>query len=577
MVRIIKSANKMSRRFLVGALGACSLPALAATGAAADLILTNARIYTVEAAHPWAQSVAIKDGRILAVGSAADIARRKGAATRVVDLGGKLVLPAFGDAHVHPVFGGMSYSRCALQAGKSLADYSRIISACVAAEPGTGVIYGVGWEDALFPPNGIPRKDLLDAISKDRPMIFMSIGGHSLWVNSKVLALAGITKTTADPTNGHIDRDPATGEAVGGLQEAAMDLVKAYIPAPTVTDMQNSIIYLAKYFNSVGITDWHDAGVEFAADGSSPTIDAYAAVRDGGKLTSHVSIALKWQNEHALEQIPALMKASAHAKALGLSANAVKFYLDGVIPQKTAAMLEPYENSGMEKGTSQIRETLLKQAVTEMDARGMQVHFHAIGDGAVREALDAVQAAQEHNGVRDNRPMMSHLNVVEPADQVRFGKLHVVAVLQPLWAGEYPYMRIMEQTIGPKRSGYIYPGNSILKAGGMLAYGADWPVASANPLEGIEVAVTRTTPGGPDLQPLLPAEGVTLAQAVAAYTINVAYVNHLDKETGSIAVGKSADLIVLDRNIFEIAPTQISRTKVMTTLFKGREVYGTLP
>jgi predicted amidohydrolase YtcJ len=541
----------------------------------ADLILTHARVYTVEARQPSAEAVAIRGGKIEAVGSAAAIARLKGSATRVIDLHGRLLLPAFGDAHVHPGFGGMTYSRCSLRAGKTLDDYRAIIAGCIAKSPGTGVVYGVGWEDSLFPPNGIPRKEDLDRVSTDRPLIFRSLGGHSLWLNSKALALVGITKDTPDPANGHIDRDPVTGEAVGGLQEAAMELAERFIPPPNAAEMQDSIIYMAKYANSIGITNWHDAGIEFTADGGSPTLDAYRAVRDQGKLTSHVSIALKWQNEHGLDQLPALFRASEYARKLGLSANAVKFYLDGVIPQKTAAMIEPYDHSD-ERGTSQIPEPLLKQAVSQVVAHNMQAHFHAIGDGAVREALDAIQASREANGGRDTRPMISHLNVVDPADQVRFGKLGAAAILQPLWASEYPYMRLMEQAIGPQRSHYIYPAHSIARAGGMIAYGSDWPVASANPLEGIEVAITRTTHGGPDTEPLLPNEGLTLPEAVRAYTLNVAYVNHLDRQTGSIAPGKSADLIVLDHDIFDIPVTQISQTKVLVTLFEGREVFGTL-
>ena len=541
----------------------------------ADLILTDARVYTVDAEHPWAEAVAIRNGKIIAVGSNAAVARQRGRTTRVVELHGRVLLPAFGDAHVHPVFGGMTYSRCSLRAGKTLDDYRAIIAACIAKTPGTGAVFGVGWEDSLFPPSGVPRKEELDKVSSDRPLIFRSLGGHSLWLNSKALALIGITKDTPNPPNGKIDRDPATGEAVGGLEEAAMALADPFIPPPSPTEMQDAIIYMAKYANSIGITDWHDAGVEYTADGRSPTLSAYAAVRDRGKLTSHVSIALKWQNEHGTEQLPGLFKASQYGHRLGLQVNAVKFYVDGVIPQKTAAMLARYEGTS-ERGTPEIAPALLKDAVIKVVAHGMQPHFHVIGDGAVREALDAVEAAERANPKTDPRPMLSHLNVVDPADVPRFGKLGAAAILQPLWASEYPYMRLMEKAIGPKRSRFIYPAESILKNGGMIAYGSDWPVASANPLEGIEVAITRTTHNGPDFQPLLPQEDVTLKDAITSYTLNVAYVNHLDKKTGSITSGKSADLIVLDQDIFKIPSSKISETKVLVTLFEGQEVFGQL-
>lgn len=542
---------------------------------AADLLLTNARVYTVDAARPWAQSVALRDGRIVAVGDAAQTARWKGAGTRVVDLGGRLLMPAFGDSHVHPVFGGMSYSRCSLHAGNSVEDYLKIIAGCVAATPGTGTIYGVGWRDGLFPPSGIPHKELLDAISRERPLIFVNAGGHGMWVNSKALQDAGITKDTPDPAHGQIDRDPATGEPIGGLQESAMDLVQAQVPAPTAKELEDSIAWAVKDFNRLGITTWHDALVEVEDDGASPVIEAYHAVRERGQLNMHVTLALHWQPQHALEQLPVLYRAAEHARAEGLAVDTVKFLVDGVIVQKTAAMLEPYTDSKGERGLLQVPEDVLKQAVTQLDAHGMQAHFHAIGDHAVRASLDAIAAARQANGPGDRRHLISHMNVVDPADQPRFGKLGAVAVFQPLWACDEPYMRLAIQRIGPRRAQYIYPANSIRKDGGTLAYGSDWPVASANPFEGIEVALTRVAPGGHDA-PLLPEQAVTLEQAVKAYTLDVAYANHLDTRTGSIVAGKQADLIVVDRDIFAVPANEISKAKVLLTLFEGKPVYGDL-
>lgn len=540
----------------------------------ADLILTNGRIYTVEEKAPWAQAVAIRDGKIIAVGSGKQVAVHKGADTRVIDMGGRFLMPAFGDAHNHPIFGGMSHARCSLHGGATVEDYRRIITACIARTPGDGTIYGVGWEDSLFPPNGVPRREVLDAISTTRPMVFLSKGGHSLWLNSLALAAAGITRATADPVNGQIDRDPATGEPVGGLQEAAMALAEALIPRQTAADRERAIAYTARFFNSLGITAWHDAGIEWNADGSSDVLDAYKATKDRGELSAHVVIDLKWDNGRKLDQIPDILKVSARARAIGLTASGVKFYIDGVIPQQTAAMIAPYEGTSI-KGSPQIAPDTLAQAVALLDAQDIQAHFHSIGDGAVREALDAVDYIRQRNGMRDTRPMISHMNVIDPADQPRFGKLGVAAIFQPLWACDEPYMRLTIERIGPVRAGYIYPANSIGKGGGLLAYGADWSVASANPLEGIEVALTRVAPGE-TLSPLLPREAVTLEQALRAYTLNVAYVNHLDTQTGSIAVGKSADLIVLDQNPFGIPARQIHTIKVLLTFFQGRTVFGNI-
>ena len=554
---------------LAGASGA-----LAATSPGpADLILTNARVYTVEKRQPWVQSVAIKDGKILVVGSAAQTARRKGAQTKVVDLGGALLMPAFGDAHAHPLFGGLSQARCPISSGRSVDDYKALIAACVAKTPGTTLIYGVGWGETVFPGNS-PRKETLDEISKDRPLVFESGDGHSMWVNSAALALAGITKATPDPAGGRIERDPTTGEPTGALsEESAKALVQKFVPPPTATDLQNSVRYVAKYFNGLGITNWHDAGVEFAEDGSSEMVEAYRAVRDAGGLTAHVAIDLKWKNERGLDQIPAILRAAERAKSYGLNARSVKYYLDGVIPQHTAAMIEPYEGTS-DRGKSTIPVATLDEAIATLDAKGFQAHVHAIGDRAVREALDAFAGAQKRNGKTDSRDMISHMNVIDPADQPRFGKLGAYAIFQPAWASNYDYMDLSKKAIGPKRSGYIYPAASVVKGGGKLAYGADWPVSSANPLEGLQVAVTRTSIENPKTGPLLPNEAVTLAEAVAAYTINVAAVNHNDTTTGSIAVGKSADLVVLDRNIFEVPVTDIAKTKVLLTMFEGKPVFG---
>lgn len=542
---------------------------------AADILFTNARIYTVEPAQPWADAVAVDDGRIVAVGSAADLARYKGQGTRVVDLGGRLVLPAFGDAHVHPVFGGLAFSRCSLHDGKTLADYQRLIAGCIQAAPGTGAIYGVGWQDALFPPNGIPRKEVLDAVSADRPLIFESVGGHSYWVNSKALSVAGITRATPNPLNGQIDKDPQTGEPVGGLQEAAMSLVQDLIPAPTGADLEHSIVYTAKLFNSLGITSWHDAGIPVEADGSSPVLDAYKAVKERGELTNHVAIALKWENGRGLEQVAGLRDAAKRAEGYGFRARAVKFYADGVIPQKTAAMIEPYEGDPHNHGTLQITRETFEKAVTQLAADGVQPYVHAIGDAATRVALDVFDHARAANGSL-YRPMITHMNVVDPADQPRFGQLGVIAQFQATWASNYPYMDLTKQAIGPVRSQSIYPVRSILKGGGIIAYGADWPVATANPLAGLQVAVTRVNYEEPATPPLLPGEVLTLEEAVKAHTLDVAYANSMEDLTGSIKPGKSADLVVLDQDIFKAEPMRIAGTAVLLTLFEGRPVHGTL-
>ena len=563
---------------IVGVMLAASIggTAQAAQPAApADTILTNARVYTVDKKQPWAQSIAIRGGKIVVVGTSAQVARLKGTATRVVDLHGRLVLPAFGDAHAHPLFGGLALTRCPLNSGKTLKAYQALIAKCLERTPGGGPAYGVGWEDSLFPPKGVPRKEVLDEVSTTRALIFESVGGHSYWVNSKALALAGITKDTPNPVNGSIDRDPVTGEAVGGLQEAATGLVASLVPVPTPQEIQDSVIYTATLFNKWGITSWNDAGVTFDDQGGAPMVDAYKAVADAGKLTARIAVSLKWQNERGMDQLPGLFKAAARANAMGVSTHNVKFYVDGVIPQRTAYMLAPYEGTS-ERGSPQVSADMLKQAVTAVDAHGLSAYLHAIGDGAVRISLDAIEAARKTNGLKPTHPMITHLNVVDPSDRPRFGKLGTFAQLQPTWASWYPYMELSETAVGKTRIGYSYPAASILRTGGKIAYGADWPVDTANPLAGLEVAITRRTVGMPNARPLVENEGVTLEQAIEAHTLNVAIVNGFDKVTGSIVAGKSADLVVLDQDIFRVPVTRIHETKVLLTLFEGRPVFGTL-
>lgn len=546
---------------------------LRAAEAPADVILTNGRVYTVEKRQPWAQAIAIRGGKILAVGSVAEVARTKGAATKIIDLGGKMVMPSFGDAHVHPEFGGLTHARCPIVAGKTVEQYKALIAACAAKKPGNGVLYGIGWAQTNFP--GIsPRKEVLDEISRDRPIIFGSFDGHGMWANSKAFELAGITKDTPDPPGGKIDRDSKTGEPSGALWEfSAMGLLDKLIPPPTDAELQDLIVYVVKEFNALGITNWHDAGVTYNDDGSSLMVEAYRAVQAKGALTTHVVIDLKWKNERGLDQIPGIVRAADRAKSYGLNARSVKYYLDGVIPQHTALMIAPYEGT-TDTGKPNITAETLSAAVTALDAKGFQSHVHAIGDGGVREALDAYAAARTANGDRGNRHMISHMNVIDPADQPRFGQLDTYAVFQPYWASNYDDMDLQKKAIGPERSKHIYPAANIVRTGGKLAYGADWPVDSANPFDGIQVALTRTNPERPGSGALLPDQAVTLAEAVESYTLNVARVTHLDTVTGSIAPGKQADLIVVDRNIFDVPATDISKAKVLLTLFGGKPVFG---
>jgi predicted amidohydrolase YtcJ len=556
-------------------LGACAKEQKPAQDAA-DLVIKNARIYTVDPASPWATSLAIDGGKIAAVGIDEQVAPYIGEKTRVVDLGGKLVLPGFHDVHAHPVWGGLSYSQCPIYEGTSPKEYQQLVAKCVAAKPGKGWLYGIGWKPGIFVPNGVPDKKLLDEIAPDRPVAISSVGGHTLWVNSEALRVAGITRDTKDPPNGRIDRDPKTGEPVGGLQEFAMSLVSKLLPPPTREELDGALVYATKYFNGVGIVGWQDASVSVLPTDPSHLIDVYSSSQQRGELKSHVKLALLWENERGAEQLQDLLDASARLAKVGVQAKTVKMFIDGVLVPRTGALIEPYADQHDTRGELQIPLDVYNKAIADLDARGFQVHVHAIGDLAVRSTLDAFAKAREINGPKDNRHLMSHLNLITPEDQPRFAQLGVVPVFQPLWAQLDEYMRMTAVRVGPERMKYMYPSGSVLRSGATIAYGSDWAVASANPLEGIEVALTRRAPGATGGDQLVPEEAITLEQAIRGYTLNAAFANHVDEVSGSLQVGKSADLVVLDQDIFNIAVTDIGRTKVLATLIAGEAVHGTL-
>lgn len=575
MLKLVRWVRAAGAAAALATLVACGSKAPPADAGGADLVLKNGRIYTVDAAHSWASAVAIRDGRIVGVGSDEDIAKITGGKARVVDLGGKLVLPAFHDAHAHPVWGGLSYSQCPLYEGNSPADYQKIIAKCVADDPGTGWLIGFGWRDGLFEPEGVPNKDLLDAVTTERPLLFHSVGGHSVWLNSKALQVAGITRKTPDPPNGRIDRD-SKGEPIGALQESAMELIAPFLPPPSEKAQLDALRYGLKYFNGVGIVGWQDASVPIAPTEPVRIIDTYAALHRNGELKSHTILALTWDNARGIEQVPDLIAAAENARSRGLTVRTIKFFLDGVLAQRTAALIEPYADQAGVRGEMQIPFDTLSDAITQFDARGFQIHVHAIGDQAVRAALDAVAKAEQSNGKKDRRTLISHVNLVAADDWKRVADLRVIPVFQPLWARLDEYMRMTGVRVGAPRMDHMYPSESLHKAGVRVAYGSDWAVASANPLEGIEVALTHREPGASAGEVLSPVERVTLEQAIESYTRNAAYANFKDDVSGSLEVGKSADLVVLDRDLFKIPVTDIARTRVLVTLYAGEAVHGDL-
>jgi len=541
--------------------------------AAADVVFENAAVYTVDPVRTWAQAVAIRGDEIVYVGGDPGAARYVGPQTRVVNLAGKMVLPGFQDAHVHPLWAGIERMNCMLYDLTTRADYLRAVGEYAKSHPQESWIRGSGWEMGVFP-GGIPTRAELDTVVPDRPVFLVSKDGHSAWVNSKALELAGITRDTPDPERGRIDRDK-DGEPIGSLQETAMELVGKLAPRPTPKQALEGLEYAIRKMNSFGITSLQEASAPLGDAQGFDMLDTYREADRKGTLTARVVVSMTWDPAKGEEQIEDFVRARREYTHGNVRPHTIKIFQDGVIEAKTAALLEPYVGTQGNRGMALIDPETLKRIVTDLDAKDFQLHFHAIGDAAIREVFDALEAARDKNGARDSRHHLAHIELFNPSDIPRFRELGAVANFQPLWAMAESYITDLTLPILPPATHrWIYPIGSVLRSGAVVAFGSDWSVSSVNPLEEIEVAVRRADWKNPNAAPFLPDERIDLRDAIAAFTINAAYVNFQDDRTGSIEPGKLADLAVLDRNLFAIDPNEISDAKVLMTLFGGKPVYG---
>lgn len=533
----------------------------------ADLVLRNGAVYTVDAARTWAQTVAISNGHIVYVGDDEGGKKFIGSRTKVIDLQGIMVLPGFHDSHVHPVTGGLELGECNLNEATTEAEVLDTIRRFAEAHPQDKWIRGGGWQLPLFP-DANPHKSLLDKIISDRPAYFSAADGHSGWANSRALEIAGINKSTPDPVNGRIERDAKTGEPTGTLRESAAGLVSKFLPTYTAKDQVEGLRRGLKMANDFGITSFQEAAAE------ESELKAYAELDRRGELTARVHAALYVDPAKGLQQIAGLKELQRKYQGRNLRINSVKIFADGVIEPHTAALLEPYVGLGEERGKANWETEALNQMVVALDREGFQIHVHAIGDRGVRMTLDAFELARKTNGIRNSRHHIAHLELIDPADIPRFRQLNVVANFQPLWAFADPYItKLTEPFLGPERSRWLYPIGSVAKTGAIIACGSDWSVSSMNPLEAMQVAVTRRGLEDGAGEAWRPEQLVDLQTVIAGYTINGAYVNFEEKETGSIEVGKAADLIVVDRNLFEVAKPDIHKAKVLLTLLNGKELY----
>ena len=551
--------------------------------AQAELVLIGGKIRTPAHRSGFAPALAVRDGLIQAVGTDEDVRSLAGPGTRVIHLRGRRVLPAFGDAHVHAVAGGLESLRCNLLGLRTRPDTLAAVAAYCSGLPAGAWVLGGGWAMEAFP-GGLPAAADLDAVTGGRPAFLPNYAHHSAWVNTATLELAGLDADTPDPPDGRIERDRA-GRPTGVLHDGAMRLVQ--VPAPSAADLRAGLLAAQAHLHSLGITRFQDACVGAAAElGMPDAFDTYRQAAADGALTCQVTGALWWDRRRGLDQVEDLLARRERAGGR-FRATSVKLMLDGVCETFTAAMSAPYlDRHGHptgQRGGLFIEPDLLDAAARRLADEGFQLHFHAIGDRAVSTALDTLASLPAARR-RAARHHLAHLQFIAPRDLGRFRALDAVANFQPLWACTEPLMEEMTlPVVGPERAVWQYQIGSLARMGTTIAFGSDWPVSSADPLQQIHVAVNRVLSehlgqrGGPECEsPFLPGQAVSLDDALAAFTSGVDWVNHEENLVGTLRPGLRADLIVLDQDLFAGPASAIGDTSVVMTVSSGRVVFGDL-
>jgi predicted amidohydrolase YtcJ len=535
---------------------------------AVETILTNARIYTVNAKQPWAEALAIRGGKIIAVGTNKEMAAYRGPFTKTLDAQQHLVLPGFVDCHIHFMEGSLGLTHVDLNDAGSVAEIQKRVKDYASAHPDEPWITGMGWTYPTFKPSGLPDKKFLDEVVPDRPIYLSAFDGHSSWANSKALQLAGITKDTPDPTNGKIVRDEK-GEATGALKEAAGNLVSKLMPKPTREERLTALRLGMHEANKFGLVRVHSAGGDFEY------LDLYDQLRKDGQLSVRIYVAYFLDppglSADAIDSIEHVRDTYHDA---WISGGAVKTMLDGVVEAHTAAMLTPYSDDPSLSGKLFWDPAKYTEAVDELDRRGFQIFTHAIGDRGVRTALDAYQHAQKKNHTPDPRPRIEHIETISAPDINRFGKIGVIASFQPLHS--YPdedTLSIWARNAGTERAQRAWVWKSIQKEGGRLAFGSDWPVVTLNPWPGVQTAMTRQTRDGKPDAGFVPEQRLSLEDAIKGYTLGAAVAGRREETEGSLEAGKLADLIILSEDLFKMKPVDISKEEVLATLVGGKVVY----
>jgi predicted amidohydrolase YtcJ len=518
---------------------------------------------------PWAQAVAVRHGKIVAVGTNEVVEKMRGIGTKVIDAGGKVVLPGFTDCHVHFFEGSVALGQVSLDGLTTVAEIQSVLREYAAQHPGDSWILGRGWNYAVFGEEALPHKKYLDELFPNHPVFLEGFDGHTYWANSKALALAGVTKSTPDPVNGFIVHDAKTGEPSGALKEDADALIRKVIPQQSEAEKLNAFRTGMKWANKNGITRVHSAGGDYQ----------YLALLD--ELRKENQLSVRFYVSYRLDSYELrkqdLDTIESNRKKYHddwIDTNAVKMMLDGVVETHTAALLAPYTDQPASKGALFWDLAKYQNAVNELDKRGLQLFTHAVGDYAIRTALDSYELAERKNHTKDHRPRIEHIETIDASDIPRFAKLGVIASMQPLHA--YPdadTMDVWARNVGPDRAARAWLWKSISTDGGRYAFGSDWPIVTLNPWEGLEIAVTRQTTDGLPAGGFVPSQRLTVTQAVEGYTLDAAYAGRREKTEGSVELGKVADLIIIDRNIFEIDVHNIGKTNVLTTIVGGKIVY----
>jgi predicted amidohydrolase YtcJ len=536
----------------------------------ATLILRNARIYTMSPAQPWAEALAAVGDRVIWLGRDDEAGQWAGPRTQVIDGGGRLALPGLIDSHFHLLLGARAMGQLDLDDTTSLGEVQRRLADYAAASPRREWIVGRGWKYSLFPPGMAIHRSILDVAEPHRPVLLTAFDGHTSWANTAALEQAGILGGAETGSAFSQVVMGADGLATGELREGeAIDLVRQLVPPMGAAEQEDLLKTALRRLASLGVTGVHNM------DGDEAQLALYERFAEAGELSLRVLLPFSVRPGTPPAQIDAWAElARRHAGPL-LRAGAAKLFMDGVVESKTALLLAPYADGSADLGVANYEQEEFEELVVRADARGLQVFVHAIGDGAVRRTLDAYAAARRHNGARDSRHRVEHVELIDPADVARFVELGALAAMQPLHANfGLDEQNTWRRLAGPKRWPWGFAWRRLSDAGVRIAFGSDWPVASPDPLRGLHVARNRIKLdfSGPDSA--FPDQRVSLEQAIAAYTAEAAYAGHREAELGRLAPGYLADLVLLSRNLFDIPEAEIGATRVELTVVGGQVVYA---